>query len=310
MTEEEKNNELLFELICKIIDEDGKDCSCLSSAISSALEKEISENICDLILARAKKGIDLPSKNAYFEHSSNLYKLTSKTLEKNMGKLLALVEDLVQLDCYSDYEKSAFILKEISYIFTFIDERNADICECIFNYIQTLTEIFIGEEKLEISTFICQFFSLQVNPHQEINFESFEKQVPLACSSYPNYKCLICDDKKVMCLGCSLTCHENHPVCYLNIPTELKFAKCMCSEISSNQCQFKNNFDNGKSSLFGKPKDLALMKPPSGLRNNPFGAPPEIFERMQLVGGSSSYGASSYISRPPRESQLDFPDRL
>lgn len=100
------------------------------------------------------------------EQSALLYKIISKAVEKNKGNLLGLIEDFVQLDCYSDSEQSAFILKEISCIFSNVEERNSEICERIFDYILTLTEIFVGEEKLEISTFICNFFGLKVNPNQ------------------------------------------------------------------------------------------------------------------------------------------------
>lgn len=62
---------------------------------------------------------------SYFEHSTGLYRLISKAIEKDKSALLSLVEEIVQLDCYSSSEKSAFILKEISYIFTYVEERNS-----------------------------------------------------------------------------------------------------------------------------------------------------------------------------------------
>ena len=92
-----------------------------------------------------------------------------------------------------------------------------------------------------------------------------------------------CDDKKVLCLGCAQTCHQNHPVCFLNIPLELKFAKCMCSEIGNIQCKFRSG---EKMASLGKPKDFPPMMKPVRLGDNPFGGPPpEIFERMKLVHG-------------------------
>ena len=68
-----------------------------------------------------------------------LYRLISKAIAKDKAKLQGLVEDMVQLDCYNNSEQSAFILKEISSLFTYVDERNSEICETIFNYILTLT---------------------------------------------------------------------------------------------------------------------------------------------------------------------------
>lgn len=100
---------------------------------------------CQKILNRAKRGLDEESRASYFEHSAGLYRLISRTLEKDKNALLSLVEDLVQLDCYSDAEQSGFILKEISCIFTYVEDRNSDICETIFNYILTLTEVFVGD---------------------------------------------------------------------------------------------------------------------------------------------------------------------
>ena len=95
----------------KVIEEDNKECSCLSKELRNSFEEDLSSTVCEKILNRAKKGLELTSKTAYFSHSLGLYKLISRALEKNKAELLMLVEELVQLDYYSDSEQSAFILK-------------------------------------------------------------------------------------------------------------------------------------------------------------------------------------------------------
>ncbi len=78
-----------------------------------------------------------------------------------------------------------------------------------------------------------------------------------------------------MCLACSATCHEGHPVCFLNIPAELKFAKCLCGEIDGNACKLAKEQAQKAGNIFGRPpkdvKDLPLIKPPgkSALGNPP-----------------------------------------
>ena len=53
-----------------------------------------------------------------------------------------------------------------------------------------------------------------------------------------NYKCLKCDDKKLICYACAITCHKDHPVFFLNFPPEYKIARCQCKEVTGSQCKF------------------------------------------------------------------------
>jgi hypothetical protein len=63
----------------------------------------------------------------------------------NKSHLLAVVEELIQLDEFTNCDKSAYILKEIACMFSVIEEKQTQICETIFDYILTLADIFPGE---------------------------------------------------------------------------------------------------------------------------------------------------------------------
>ena len=64
----------------KVVEEDNKNCGCLSKELTATLEADLSSNIHKLVLNRAKKGFELSSKTAYYEHSIGLYKLVAKAL--------------------------------------------------------------------------------------------------------------------------------------------------------------------------------------------------------------------------------------
>jgi hypothetical protein len=65
------------------------------------------------------------------------------------------------------------------------------------------------------------------------------------------YKCVKCDDKRMICYGCMITCHKGHPVVY---STELKQPKCSCKDISGDKCTlFKQN-----DLVRGGPKEHSL----------------------------------------------------
>lgn len=66
----------------------------------------------------------------------SLYGLLGRALSKI--ELLNLVEEIVQIDYYSECDRSAFLLKEIANIFSVVEEKTSAICETIFNYIITL----------------------------------------------------------------------------------------------------------------------------------------------------------------------------
>lgn len=68
-------------------------------------------------------------------------------------------------------------------------------------------------------------FELSAVPPKQLSLAKINRSPALTCGA-PNYKCLRCDEKKVICLACSVNCHKGHPVCFLNIPPEFKGMKC------------------------------------------------------------------------------------
>ena len=161
-----------------------------------------------------------------------------------------------------------------------VEEKNGQVCETIFNYIITLTEIFPNQEKLEIANFICNFFGLAANP-QERTLEGAERTVFLQCNNQFNYKCLRCDDKRLLCLACSLTCHREHPVCFLSIPPEIKISRCQCREIP-NCCQFSKEAPaDNRLLISSKPKSEFLPAINHYVPSYMSGANREFIDRMK-----------------------------
>lgn len=111
----------------------------------------------------------------------------------------------------------------------------------------------------------------------------------------------------MICLGCSIVCHENHPICFLNIPIELKFAKCVCSEIGCNTCKLNSKDNSNKKDLLIKPKDFPMYKPaPAPL----MGPPPEIYERMKILGNSFNSRYARAEQNLEAAERLDHPNRI
>ena len=105
-----------------------------------------------------------------------------------------------------------------------------------------------------------------------------------------NYKCLKCDDKRLVCLACSLTCHKDHPVCYLSIPPEIKISRCQCREIP-NCC--KHNKD--------APNDNKL--PPANRPRGEF--PPPISNYPSYLSGANREFIERIKYGVPRPKQED-----
>ena len=45
-----------------------------------------------------------------------------------------------------------------------------EVCETVFNYVLTLTEIFPGEDSLQVADFICRVFDLSAAPARPLPF--------------------------------------------------------------------------------------------------------------------------------------------
>lgn len=127
-----------------------------------------------------------------------------------------------------------------------------------------------------------------------------EKTTKVKCTNQPSYKCLLCDDKRIFCLGCAIACHKDHPVCFVNLPPELKSSKCQCKDIGGSNC--KHNPRDATESLLQKdnifnPSNLRVEFPPpvrnyhSALLGSPSA---EMLEKMRYynlgMGGMPNLG--------------------
>lgn len=65
------------------------------------------------------------SKMQFHKVSSFLYPFMKDVLTKDKTRLLKLVQDIIQIDLYCDCNTSGFILKEITFIFAHIQDKNS-----------------------------------------------------------------------------------------------------------------------------------------------------------------------------------------
>ena len=85
----------------------------------------------------------------------------------------------------------------------------------------------VGKQKLHIPEFICEFFDISHADKSNNwlnNLEKSDKTVGV-CTPNPAYRCMKCDDKRLICYSCMLECHKGHPVLYLG---DQKFPRCQC----------------------------------------------------------------------------------
>lgn len=96
-------------------------CTCCKDFISKALVEEIKtpSDASKLVIDRIKVGLKLleGDRNEFLENSRNSYDLIRRIFEGSEGKLGELVEDIIQLDEYSDCEQSSYLLREIGQLF-------------------------------------------------------------------------------------------------------------------------------------------------------------------------------------------------
>lgn len=93
------------------------------------------------------------------------------------------------------------------------------------------------------------------------NLEKSEKI--LSCTNTPTYKCLKCDDKKIICYGCWIACHEDHPVVYV---ADTKPNRCQCKDISITipafRCSYAKKSEPIPAPIINSKSPVYINKPP------------------------------------------------
>ena len=248
---------------------------------------------------------------------SQLFAQLNETLQN--GYFNQHVQATCQLDPMDDRAHSCHLIRELIQLKSLI-RPDEELANHIFEYIAKLTE-FYGEAKkgellVLIPRLVCELFGIVA--HKTDNKQSLASSLqtlertdkPCSCSNYGSpysqsvFRCLDCEDKRLICHGCVLICHEKHAISFAASSPFGNRHPCQCSAISSNLCKLKKSPSGPTQITKKEPRenfinDFRMFR---GRNIGPMGdLPPSMHVQMYALG---SMNPMSTIGLHPQIQEL------
>ena len=227
----------------------------LSLIVEKAKKSNFVQEKTPLLLSRIKCLMRHPSNS--HESSKRIYTFLSRL---NRDQALFILNPHMQticgLDQLNNAQASVFLCKELTLLKGLFVPTEDLVCT-LFEYVGKIYEYYAGfvedqELHIAIPQMICAIFQIDSPSDSDLSVSTLaelEKSDKSGmCSRLagskqsPNFRCVDCDEKRVVCHNCVVSCHSGH-TCYWVSSNNRSLCQCSAPG-TSNNCKFKKSLNS------------------------------------------------------------------